>query len=257
MKRQVKKTQGAIGVLTVALLTVACGQDASRTSQSNPSSVSPLPAEAPAASTDLASQPANSAATTPFPAPTVSAPRSNQTVPVPQLIPPTAALERVPQVDLGRPDPFATLVVPPTLSYRSPDPVPAANPAPAPVAVAPAPVATVPVTTLPPLPSLQPAPTDINRLPSVAVPDRLVTPRSNAQTIEISGVVEVGGKTSVIVQVPEERSSRYVHVGDYLVNGSVLVKRVEMGTEPIVVLEENGVEVTRYVGGGNSLAGLL
>jgi Tfp pilus assembly protein PilP len=84
-----------------------------------------------------------------------------------------------------------------------------------------------------------------------------VPPLRLADAIEISGVVEVGGKTSVIVQVPNERTSRYVYVGDYVSNGNVLVKRVEMGIEPVVVLEEDGAEVTRYVGNGSSLTGLL
>jgi Tfp pilus assembly protein PilP len=78
-----------------------------------------------------------------------------------------------------------------------------------------------------------------------------------SEAIEISGVVEVGGKTSVIVQVPNEQTSRYVHVGEYVSNGNVLVKRVEMGIEPVVILEENGTEVTRYVGSDSPSMGLL
>lgn len=173
-----------------------------------------------------------------------------QTVPVPNLIPPTASAVRVPQSQVGRPDPFAAIVVPPTVTFKpsnnaaSSTPVPTAAPS---VAVAPAP-------TLPALPTLQTAP--VTQFPPVSVPN-LPPPQPLSETIEISGVVEVGGKTSVIVKSPDERTSRYVHVGDYIGNGKVLVKRVEMGMEPVVVLEENGAEVTRYVGSGSSLAGLL
>lgn len=201
---------------------------------------------------------APSTATRSFPAPTTSS-GSSKLLPVPQLIPPTSSLERMPQIATGRPDPFAALAVPATVSYKASTPAApqtSANTPTLPPPAAPS-VATVPVPALPPLPSLQPATTNVNQLPSVTIPDRLVTPQSMAQAIEISGVVEVGGKTNIIVQVPDEHTSRYVEVGDYLANGKVLVKRVEMGAEPVVVLEENGSEVTRYIGGGNSLAGLM
>lgn len=182
-----------------------------------------------------------------------SAPQSTHPLPVPNLIPPTVPTERAPQADTGRSDPFATLVVPPTISIRP------SNPAtvPGPPASSPAnpSVSTVPVSPLPSLPS-QPAP-DANQLPSISVLPPAAPPRPLSETIEISGVVEVGGRTSVIVQVPDEHTSRYVHVGDYLGNGEVLVKRVEMGMDPVVILEENGIEVTRYIGNGSSISGLL
>jgi hypothetical protein len=104
------------------------------------------------------------------------------------------------------------------------------------------------------LPPAQTAP--ITQFPPVSIPN-VNPPQRLSEAIEITGVVEVGGKTSVIVKAPDERSSRYVQVGDYLSNGKVLVKRVEMGMEPMVILEEDGAEVTRSVGGGSSLAGLL
>jgi len=67
---------------------------------------------------------------------------------------------------------------------------------------------------------------------------------------EVSGVVKVGNETQVIVRVPNEPTSRYVKVGQRLSNGQVLVKRVDVkpGAEPIVILEENGVEVAKGVG---------
>ncbi|WP_333048457.1 hypothetical protein [Microcoleus sp. S13C4] len=67
---------------------------------------------------------------------------------------------------------------------------------------------------------------------------------------EVSGVVKVGNETQVIVKVPNEPTSRYVKVGQRLSNGQVLVKRVDIkpGADPIVVLEENGVEVAKAVG---------
>jgi len=67
---------------------------------------------------------------------------------------------------------------------------------------------------------------------------------------EVSGVVKVGNETQVIVKVPNEPTSRYVKIGQRLSNGQVLVKRVDIkaGAEPVVILEENGVEVAKAVG---------
>jgi hypothetical protein len=71
-----------------------------------------------------------------------------------------------------------------------------------------------------------------------------------AESVEVSGVVRVGRGVQVIVKAPNEATSRYVQVGQRLSNGQVLIKRVEMpaGSDPVVVLEQNGVEVSRIVG---------
>ncbi len=73
-----------------------------------------------------------------------------------------------------------------------------------------------------------------------------------ALAVEVSGVVQVGSTVHAIIKAPEEASSRYVRVGQRLSNGRILVKRIEMreGAEPIVVLEQNGIEVARPVGSG-------
>lgn len=71
-----------------------------------------------------------------------------------------------------------------------------------------------------------------------------------AQSVGISGVIEVDGKTQVIVRLPNESFSRYVEVGDRIYDGKVTVKRVEGGQtlSPMVILEESGREVSRKVG---------
>jgi hypothetical protein len=62
-------------------------------------------------------------------------------------------------------------------------------------------------------------------------------------------VVKVGNETQVIVKVPNEPTSRYVKIGQRLSNGQVLVKRVDIKAgDPVVILEENGVEVAKAVG---------
>ncbi|WP_373544689.1 hypothetical protein [Chamaesiphon sp.] len=71
-----------------------------------------------------------------------------------------------------------------------------------------------------------------------------------AMAIEVSGVIEVEGKTQVIVRLPNELFSRYVNLGDRVANDTVLVKRVEAQAtfSPTVILEEVGIEVARKIG---------
>jgi hypothetical protein len=71
-----------------------------------------------------------------------------------------------------------------------------------------------------------------------------------ARAVEVTGVVVVAGVPQAIVKAPNESTSRYVQVGQRLSNGQVLVKRIEVnsGSDPVVILEQNGVEVGRAVG---------
>jgi hypothetical protein len=70
----------------------------------------------------------------------------------------------------------------------------------------------------------------------------------------VTGVVQIGGTPYAIVTAPNEPSSRYVRAGQRLSNGQVLVRRIEMntGVEPVVVLEQFGVEVVRAIGEGGA-----
>lgn len=70
-----------------------------------------------------------------------------------------------------------------------------------------------------------------------------------ARAVEVTGVVEINGKSYAIVKAPGEPTSRYVSVGQRLSGGQILVKRIEVREvgEPIVILEQNGVEVARAV----------
>ena len=170
-------------------------------------------------------------------------PASLPTVPVPNLIPPTNATERVPEVATGRPDPFATLLMTPTIVATQP--VAVTSP------IATVPVSAAPINRVPPaagtLPTFQPV--GINSMPPATA-----IPISVAEAIEISGVVQAGGKTSIILKVPDEQTSRYAGVGERLANGSVLIKRVEMGSEPVVVLEQNGREFVKSIGSASIVA---
>jgi hypothetical protein len=88
--------------------------------------------------------------------------------------------------------------------------------------------------------------------PGAIVPSTPPPPPSTdlARGVEVSGVVFVNGRNQAIVKAPDEGTSRYVSVGQRLSGGQVLVKRIEMnsGSDPVVVLEENGVEVAKVVG---------
>ncbi len=80
--------------------------------------------------------------------------------------------------------------------------------------------------------------------------ERVAEKPLQAMAIEISGVIEVDGKTQVIIKLPNESFSRYIDLGDRTANGTVLVKRVEAqdSLSPTIILEEVGVEVSRKVG---------
>ena len=66
----------------------------------------------------------------------------------------------------------------------------------------------------------------------------------------MTGVVEGNDKTRVILKSPREATSRYVAVGQTIANGEVLVKRVKFSSDadPIVIFEQNGVEIAIEVG---------
>ncbi len=92
--------------------------------------------------------------------------------------------------------------------------------------------------------------------PLVPVETALLTPPSVApapllaRAIQVSGVSEINGQIQVVVKLPGESFSRYISVGEKVLNGQVLIKRVQdLGAiTPVVVLEEAGIEVLRRVG---------
>ncbi|NJM57625.1 MAG: hypothetical protein HC857_09585 [Synechococcales cyanobacterium RU_4_20] len=80
--------------------------------------------------------------------------------------------------------------------------------------------------------------------PRAPIPDPAL-----ARAVEVTGVIQIGSTYQAIVKAADEPTSRYVSVGQRLSNGRVLVKRIESnGSEPVVILEEGGVEVVRAVG---------
>jgi hypothetical protein len=101
----------------------------------------------------------------------------------------------------------------------------------------------------PPVPSVS-AP--VIAVPNVAIPRAAaaapVAPSAPmAEAIAITGVMQTNGRTMVIAQAPNT-SARYVEAGDSI--GAVRVKSIQVSRsgEPVVVLEQNGVTVTKSVG---------
>lgn len=70
-----------------------------------------------------------------------------------------------------------------------------------------------------------------------------------ASAVLVSGIMEIGGSKFAIINAPGEPTSRSVAVGQTFVSGKVLFKRIEnISGASFVILEQNGVEVTRPVG---------
>ena len=108
---------------------------------------------------------------------------------------------------------------------------------------------------LPSVPPLSPI-VALPPLPINQAPIGTISSTSLADAVQITGVVQVGGKAVAIIQSPQEGTARYVHPGDYVANGSVLLKRIIMSKngEPTIVLQQNGVEVIKSVGSTGPIA---
>lgn len=90
-------------------------------------------------------------------------------------------------------------------------------------------------------------------LPSPVVTEPIPAPPpanpTLAENVVITGLYQANGVTRLIVQAPEENTSRYVEVGEYLSNGQVLVKSIDTSqSPPLVILEQSGVEVAKVIG---------
>ncbi|CDM95304.1 hypothetical protein H4N54_11260 [Limnospira fusiformis KN01] len=102
-----------------------------------------------------------------------------------------------------------------------------------------------------PLTSRPPAWVDPNAPPPVAPAAPPPPPSTDlARGIEVTGVLRTGDDTRIILKAPNEPTSRYVSVGQRIAGGEVLIKRVKLSGDgvPIVIFEQNGIEVARMVG---------
>jgi len=86
-----------------------------------------------------------------------------------------------------------------------------------------------------------------------AAPRKFVAPpppdTKAADATSVTGTVEISGTIYAILTAGDEPTARYVKEGQLISNGKVLIKRIDTNSEPpIVVLQQNGVEVLRPVG---------
>jgi hypothetical protein len=134
------------------------------------------------------------------------------------LITPTDPGVRLKEIKSGRPDPFASVLPPPTPPQSTGGfSGTGANPS---------------QPGLPGLPALPPVPEP-----------------TQAKGVKVSGIMLVSGLPRAIVTAPNESVSRTVSVGDRLSNGAVLVKSIDANSpNPMVVLEQYGQDVSVAIG---------
>ena len=212
------------------LVTFLLGSTLLATSCSGEKTAETPPAEAPAAP---AAAPAPAAVPEVVTPPDFTNPLVEETRPstIASLKKATDPAARLKQIQAGRPDPFAGNPVAVTVSLPKVI-VPPSTP-----------------TILPSLPSLPPADLIVPDSDLVLVPTIVLPNPTLAKAVVVTGIVQVGSSTQAIVKAPLEPSSRYVSPGQRIANGQVLVKRIEVrGSEPVVVLEQLGIEVVKFVG---------
>ncbi|MDX2100230.1 MAG: hypothetical protein SFW36_20835 [Leptolyngbyaceae cyanobacterium bins.59] len=226
-----------LGPIALILLLAACGTTPSEVKTPAPDASKATPAQVSSGKSDAQA----------FTKPTVPVVSGAVQANLPSgIIRSTNPRQRLSVVEQGRRDPFANVVPVPVAvagSQATPGVAPRALPKLPPipnVSTVPIRPTTVPIATTP----IQP----LSPMPAVVVPPP--SPTQMAEAVQVTGVVQMGGRVSAIVKAPDELSSRAVAVGDSLSNGKVRVKRIEARTnaEPIVVLEQNGREVIKPVG---------
>jgi hypothetical protein len=214
-----------LGVIT--LLMQSCSQE---TAETTPQPTTPTPPS------NTSPVPANSATNPPKDA--VAADRKEQPkTDTAGLIPSTNPDRRLQESIRGRKDPFSfvSLMANVKLPEKKPDELAAklekerqAN------------RDKISLPNINPNPSIQSTPT----LEPVALEPTI------AKAVSVTGIIDIGGILKAIVQAPEEDASRYVEAGQYLSNGQVLVKSIDLSNpiNPTVVLEQSGVEISKKVG---------
>ncbi len=225
----------SLGIATLSL--TSCGSDRAANNPVQP----PAPVQASAPTFEKPTIPSSSA--------------SLPIIPVKGMIQTTNSQARLSQISMtGRRDPFAALL---PASIQLPAQKVAHAPArqtvqqapiqQTPQSIAQSPLPLTPIAALPPLP--------MSQTPLTIAPPA-ISQTSLADAVQITGVVQIGGKAMAIIQSPEEGTARYVKPGDSVANGRVLLKRIIMSKngEPTIVLQENGVEVTKSVGSSSPIA---
>jgi hypothetical protein len=195
----------------------------------------------------------------------VTAKPITQTVTVKGLLPSTNSQVRLSTVSSnGKRDPFAAVVPLPGSLTALVTKVPQATPSQPKSAMPVAPITKAPVDpgvslappswpapvapqVLPPLPVSNLPVLPVNQLPPAPLS---VSPTRLAEAIEVTGVVQTAGRLVAIIKAPDDQTARYVQVGESMSGGRVVLKQIVMGRqgEPRVILQENGVQVTKSIG---------
>ncbi len=210
----------------------------------------------------VASNPSPTAPSQPFPSPTVEQKNTSRGILPPDLISSTDPNQRVQQVKGTRSDPFSLLPTTPKVQLAEGASPPTVLPTGTALPPTGRTVATPPVRQTAQTPPRSPKPSGTNNpngttasgnvKPAPKSPIANNPPRPQptlARAVEVTGVVQVGDQVYAIVNAPNEPSSRYVQEGQRLAGGQVLVRRIETNRpDPVVVLEQQGVEVVRAVG---------
>jgi hypothetical protein len=177
----------------------------------------------------------------------------------PDLISSTNPDQRLRSIQSARPDPFALVSVPPSITItrdsqtsgggQSPSSTGSGTPGQVPARGSSGSGSSrIPSGTQAMLPQPIPVLPDIPRLPR-SLPAALPPQPELARAVNVSGVVQIGSAVYAIVDAPDEPSSRYVQVGQRLSNGEILVRRIDFnGSDSAVILEQAGMQVVRRVG---------
>jgi uncharacterized membrane protein len=234
-----KKLRWIAGFGTIALLTIGCSSNATKT-------------QAPTPEKQVASQPK------PSPAPV----KSPELLPVPpDLLPPVNVPERVSQTVGSQDDPFSQTPVLPAKETALPaEPAqPKKNVASQPKRVSPKTQAQASAKKSPQVETTQSTQNTNTTTSNPSAPGKTsvkpAPPSTDlANAVVVSGIVQVQGRVSAIVIAPNEPTTRTVGVGDSLSGGQVRVKQIVLQGDPVVILEQNGVQVTKPVSGSVATA---
>ena len=172
------------------------------------------------------------------------------------LISNVTTLQRLPQVNPGRSNPFAAIATGPARIQALPPAPLLASVAPAVegMALSPFPQGVPAVPTLLPAPPTVVGTTPVSTAPAPAFAPAATpasapaVPQTLASQVRISGIVQIGNQFQVLVELPNEDYSRSVSVGETIMGG-VRLARIDVAPnrEPQVVLVEGGVETTKTV----------
>ena len=74
-----------------------------------------------------------------------------------------------------------------------------------------------------------------------------------AKSVEVMGLIQTSKGTAMFYRLPQQSNISIAQIGEKIIGGEVYVKRIELTQKanPIVVLEEDGIEVTRMIGEKN------